>query len=202
VIEVCRVWKVNIVNGSPYHPQTQGQVEKLNGVVKSMLRKWQEQEQTKEWARAVRRIFHQMNITVCSATRTTPYELVFGRPCRQDCVPITDPLYLQVLMNQLSDVDSADQRLTAADELTRLAVAAAEVLRGPTEAALAATDCNSDQVATGVDVDVSAAGGREATASAARPRLAAAGLRLAAASCRLSATTSPSTTPASGRRWR
>jgi hypothetical protein len=92
-----------------------------------------------------------MNITVCSATRTTPYELVFGTACRHDCTPITDPLYLQVLMNQLSDVDSAARQLTAADELTRLAAAVEVQQRSAATAAasVAPADVYNDQTRSG-----------------------------------------------------
>ena len=36
--ELCNGLNVNIIHGQPYHPQTQGQVENLNGQVKSVLK--------------------------------------------------------------------------------------------------------------------------------------------------------------------
>ena len=123
VIEICREYNVQTINSAPYHPQSQGQVEKLNGVVKTMLRKWQEQERTRAWAAAVPKIFLQMNTTVCSAIKTTPYELMFGSRFRQDMQPIGDPLFLDALMGELNSEGGTD-RTAALDQLTNLAVAA------------------------------------------------------------------------------
>jgi hypothetical protein len=135
VTDACRDFRVQLINSAPYHPQSQGQVEKLNGVVKNMLRKWQEQEQIRGWARAVPliflQIFLQMNTTVCSAIRTTPYELVFGTRFRQDMNAIGDPLFLAALMGDLNNVNSTRQlELSAAEDLTQLA-AGAELQRLP-----------------------------------------------------------------------
>lgn len=65
-----------VVNGSPYHPQTQGIVERYNRALKGSLDSWMVQESSQDWYLPLSRIVYQLNCTAPRTTRQIPYELV------------------------------------------------------------------------------------------------------------------------------
>ena len=77
--DICARWGMEPIQSSPYHPQTNGLVERYNGVFKRALFKWCEQQQTLEWAPVVSRLVYQLNISRPRTTKVTPYQLAFGR---------------------------------------------------------------------------------------------------------------------------
>lgn len=71
---------IRIVNGSPYHPQSQGVVERFNETLRNRLRAWMADNHTTEWANGLIEVQMGMNSEMNQTTGTTPYELVFNRP--------------------------------------------------------------------------------------------------------------------------
>ena len=83
-LTVCERWGVVPVNSSPYHPQTNGLIERSGAVIKRAIAKWEEQEQTLEWSEVLGRLIFQINCVAPRTTKKTPYELVFGMRPRLD----------------------------------------------------------------------------------------------------------------------
>ena len=106
VLDVCKEWKMDPpTHSSPYHPQTNGLIERAGSTLKTALDKWAEQFNTREWADGLSRISWQINCNISKATRRTPYELVFGRLPRWDSAPVDSPLDETSLMAILADED-------------------------------------------------------------------------------------------------
>ena len=87
--ELCDDWGIERPRkSSPFTPQTNGLVERSGGTLKRALDKWMEQEGTNEWMDGLARIVHQVNCTVSTATRRTPYEVIYSWKPRWDSNPI------------------------------------------------------------------------------------------------------------------
>ena len=113
VYELCDEWGMDRPSTSaPYHPQTNGLIERNGGTVKRALEKWMQQESTQEWADGLSRITFQINCTVSRSTRRTPYEMVFGTRPRWDSTPITHAVDATTLLAVVSD-EPADLDATA-----------------------------------------------------------------------------------------
>jgi transposase InsO family protein len=67
------------VNSAPYHPQTNGLVERGNGLLKVALDHWFIQERSEDWYPPLARIRYQVNCNKPRTTRFTPYELVYSK---------------------------------------------------------------------------------------------------------------------------
>ena len=86
---VFRVLGITSLYTSAYHPQTNGQVERYNRTIASMLRNYVNEHQD-DWDVYVGSLTYAYNSHVHRTTRTTPFELVLSRPppefslCRGD----------------------------------------------------------------------------------------------------------------------
>jgi IS30 family transposase len=50
IAELLTLWpEVHIINGRPRHPQSQGLVERANGILQTKLGKWMEDSYTDNW---------------------------------------------------------------------------------------------------------------------------------------------------------
>ncbi len=84
--ELVSLWPtVKIINGRPRHPQSQGLVERGNGILQQKLGKWRETSGRKDWSYGLRLVVLSMNNSVCRSHKKTPYELVFGDKLRGTC---------------------------------------------------------------------------------------------------------------------
>jgi hypothetical protein len=74
---LLRKYGIQIVNGAPRSPQTQGLVEQANGVVESKLRAWKIDNGSTEWADGILEVTLAMNTKKHSTIGCAPAELLF-----------------------------------------------------------------------------------------------------------------------------
>lgn len=79
--EMCRLFQIDKTRTTPYHPQSDGMVERMNRTIKDMLSKYINANQT-DWDRFVDGIVLAYNTTPHETTRISPYRLVFGKEAK------------------------------------------------------------------------------------------------------------------------
>ena len=79
--EVYRIMKIEPIRTSPYHPQTDGLVERFNSTLKSMLKKMAKDDPT-EWDRWLPYLLFAYREVPNESTGSSPFELLFGRHVR------------------------------------------------------------------------------------------------------------------------
>ena len=75
--ELYRLLQVKALKTSPYHPQTDGLVKRLNSTLKSMLRKTMTNE-GKDWDKALPYVLFTYREVPQSTTGFSPFELLYG----------------------------------------------------------------------------------------------------------------------------
>lgn len=78
--EMCKLMGVVKTRTSPYHPQSDGQVERFNRTLLAMLSQWTENEA--EWDEHLESVMLAYRSAKHSSTGFTPYFLMFGREVR------------------------------------------------------------------------------------------------------------------------
>ena len=78
LVELYRLLKVKPIRTSPYHPQTDGHVERFNGPLKSMLRK----AATEDWDKLIPYQLFTYREVPQASTGFSPLQLVYGRQVR------------------------------------------------------------------------------------------------------------------------
>lgn len=76
--QVCRILQVNNIFTTAYHPQTNGQVERFNRSLCSMLRCYVDDHPT-DWCVYAPALCYAYNMSVHRSTNTTPFDLVLSR---------------------------------------------------------------------------------------------------------------------------
>ncbi|RXN17604.1 Retrovirus-related Pol poly from transposon [Labeo rohita] len=123
--------KVCGVRGShttPYHPMGNGQVERFNRTLLSMLRTLNDANKA-DWKNSLSKVIHAYNCTRCESTGFSPYYLLFGR---SPWLPIDLMFNLQVNEKQQSYADYVANWRARMQEAYEIAskTAEKEALRG------------------------------------------------------------------------
>ncbi len=117
--------KVSGVRGShttPYHPMGNGQVERFNRTLLSMLRTLSDPKKA-DWKNSLSKVVHAYNCTRSEATGFSPYYLLFGRSPR---LPIDLMFNLQANEKQQSYADYVANWRTRMQEAYEIASKTAE----------------------------------------------------------------------------
>ena len=81
ITQLCETLGIRKIKSSVYYPQTNGLVERLNGTLKSMLRKFVHDE-PKTWDKVLPYVLFSYREVPESSTGFSPFELVYGWPIR------------------------------------------------------------------------------------------------------------------------
>ena len=68
-----------MVTGRPRHPQSQGAVERLNGVSQDELAIWMQENNSKKWFVGLTFIQWQINVSRHETTGHSPFKVMFGQ---------------------------------------------------------------------------------------------------------------------------
>ncbi|MCO5608747.1 hypothetical protein L7F22_062962 [Adiantum nelumboides] len=82
LIEVCEVLKISHRHSTPYYPQSNGLVEKANGIIAGIIRKMVESK-PKHWDNFLDGAIWAYRTTYRDATQFTPFHLVYGQEALQ-----------------------------------------------------------------------------------------------------------------------
>ena len=74
---LLRKYGIQVINGAPRSPQTQGLVEQANGVVEAKLRAWKMDHGSTEWADGLLEVTLAINTQKHSTIGCAPAELLF-----------------------------------------------------------------------------------------------------------------------------
>lgn len=102
----CEFLKIKQMWSSPYHPQTQGALERSHSTLKEYLKSFVNENQT-DWHKFVYTAMLTYNSSVHTTTKFTPYELLFGhKPYIPDSIfdqssDVTFPEYIKMLQHRL-----------------------------------------------------------------------------------------------------
>ena len=79
--QVCEFFSIKIIRSTPYHPSSNGMVERFNGSLKSFLRKVT-QDSPQDWDRKITAALFAFRELPNETTQLSPFELVYGRQMR------------------------------------------------------------------------------------------------------------------------
>ena len=100
-LHFCTLWGVKKATSTSYHPQTQGLVERFNGTVIQILKKYVYMTQDM-WDERLPFATYAYNTTVQRTNEVTPFEVIFGR---KPAVPLSQ------LIEQQPDVLTTHERI-------------------------------------------------------------------------------------------
>lgn len=72
------------IRGRPRHPQSQGCIERANGVLCDALGKWMSIHNSSHWSDGLLPVVYGINTRLSTVTKTTPYQVMFGQEPRSD----------------------------------------------------------------------------------------------------------------------
>ena len=117
--DLCKLAKIDKRRTTPYHPQCNGQVERFNQTLLSML-SCLEQEDKYRWKEHISTLVHAYNCTKNDATGFSPYQLMFGRQPRLAVdIQFGTTLSPEGSLDQASYVQKLQQRLQTAFDTAR-----------------------------------------------------------------------------------
>ena len=105
--DLCKLYGVHKLRTSPYHGQTNGQVERMNQTIIRMISKL-EAEQKARWSEHLPELLMAYNSTRSAVTGYSPYYLLFGRrpriPVDYQFPTIRDPPHHTIMEESVADM--------------------------------------------------------------------------------------------------
>ncbi|XP_064102658.1 KRAB-A domain-containing protein 2-like [Macrobrachium nipponense] len=78
ITELAEPWpELKLVTGRPCHPQSQGTVGRLNGVIQDKLTIWMKENNSRKWSLALKFVQWQVNISRHETTGHIPFKVTF-----------------------------------------------------------------------------------------------------------------------------
>lgn len=102
-ISICKFWRIHKVRTTPYHPESNGSLEKSHWTLKNFLRSFTNKQQT-DWDLWCRFAQFSYNTTPHTSTKYSPFELVFGRKAKLPSVITKTPAVLYNYDNYLLEL--------------------------------------------------------------------------------------------------
>ena len=114
--EIYNLWNITAAVSTAYHPQTDGQSERMNQEVEQFLRFYVNQEQN-DWEDWIHLAEFAINDRQSSATNTTPFRAIYGRDPRR-------PLEIDTSLepSRIETVDKWKKRLEKEHEKIKLCI--------------------------------------------------------------------------------
>lgn len=114
VAETCKLFKIERVHTSPYHPQCNGLLEKFNATLCQNLGMYVNSQHT-DWDVYVRAICYSYNQSICTeSSRFSPFYILYGR------VPL-HPIDTVILPENYSQNDSIKESIVKLQEAREIA---------------------------------------------------------------------------------
>ena len=125
--EIYRMLHVHPIRTMPYHPQTDGLVERFNKTLKSMLRKYATKE-GKDWDKLIPYLLFAYREVPQASTGFSPFELLYGRSVRGPLDIVRESWEAREKSDEsvVSHVLSMRKRLEKMSELARENLATAQ----------------------------------------------------------------------------
>ena len=116
VREFAKLYKIKLLNSSPYYAQANGQAESSNKTLIKLIKKKIE-EKPRRWHEVLSKALWAHRISRHSATKVTPFESIYGQ---EAVLPVEVNLdaYRLAKQNDLSDVMYHDSMMDNIDEVT------------------------------------------------------------------------------------
>ena len=125
---ILKALNISQIKVSPYHPQANGMIERLNGTLKKAIKKAGATKTT--WDKWLHFVLHAIRITDHASTGHTPYKLLFGRKPNSPISSLRDALegitddvpqpvtdYLSSLHSTMANAKQAAERAEAKAKL-------------------------------------------------------------------------------------
>ena len=79
ISELSTLWpELKLVTGRPRHPQSQGAVERLYGVIQDKLKIWMKENKSSQWSIGLKFVQWQINISRHETVKNSPFKIMFG----------------------------------------------------------------------------------------------------------------------------
>ncbi|KRY95849.1 KRAB-A domain-containing protein 2, partial [Trichinella zimbabwensis] len=104
---------LKLVTGRPRHPQSQGAVEPLNGVVQDKLAIWMRENECKRWSLGLKFVQWQINVSVHETTGQSPFKVTFGEEPR---IGLESYVLLKSLVEAAETEEEIEEFLTSQED--------------------------------------------------------------------------------------
>ncbi len=109
--ELSTLFGIELVKTTPYHPQSNGVIERMHATLESMLRK--AHAQGLDWVGQIPFALFALRQMPCRSTGFSPYELIYGKNMR---TPL-DLLYSGWKLREFQQIDTSDWVMQLAEKL-------------------------------------------------------------------------------------
>ena len=116
--EVCDLLQIGKTRTSPFHPRSDGRVERTNRTVYNILSKYVSENQ-RDWDQNLDFIVMAYNSTVHESTGMSPYRLVYGEKMTMPIDIITEPSPDEEVLTAPEYVNQLQSKLRESHRLAR-----------------------------------------------------------------------------------